>query len=152
MRRIKLFYAALTLLLAWTGLSAPVASAASPDPSVRSVVLQPWFTNETTRTLTLAGSHASPGCFDPPPPQRIPPGGRVTWFVNCGPQYIEGYVTYTVNGSGGQGYAYMPFHLPNPGADPFAGTRAGGLFTLDRRYEPISSSVHYTFRCLSPVC
>lgn len=24
----------------------------------------------------------------------------MTWFVNCGPQYIEGYVTYTVDGSG----------------------------------------------------
>ncbi|MGW3208679.1 hypothetical protein [Streptomyces sp. NPDC001135] len=116
------------------------------------MVLQPWFTNQTTRTLTLAGFKANPGCFQPNPPQQIPPGGHVTWLVNCGPQYIDGYVTYTVEGSGAQGYAYMPFHLPNPGGNPFGGTQAGGLFALDLRFVPVSSEVHYTFRCLSPVC
>jgi hypothetical protein len=148
-----MFGAALALLLAWAGLSAPAASAAAPAQPV-GFTFQAWFTNATTRTLTLAAFHLDLGCPNAAGlPQRIPPGARVTWAItSCDDIAVVGYATYTVDGSGGQGYAYLPWHIPSGGGDPLYGTQAGGLFALDRSFNELFVRADYTFRCLSPAC
>ncbi|MEV5241936.1 hypothetical protein AB0K89_22940 [Streptomyces cinnamoneus] len=77
----------------------------------------------------------------------------MTWvFVLCNQQATNGYVTYTINGTGGQGYAYMPFHVDGSPGDPLAGTRAGGLFRLDHSFNTLFAYGYYDLHCLSPVC
>ncbi|WP_157869183.1 hypothetical protein [Streptomyces atriruber] len=153
MRR-RLFGAVLALLLACGVLATPAASAVSPPAPRGGHTFQAFFNNHTNHSLTLKAAHLDKGCWNIRPPQKIPPGQQAaTWIlVSCADGATNGYVTYTIDGTGGQGYAYMPFFVPPPGGDPLGGTQAGGLFKLDRVYHPRGPDANYDLRCLSPAC
>jgi hypothetical protein len=109
--------------------------------------------NETTRTLTLKAKHLYQGCWQiEPTKSQIAPGSYATWAATgaCGGvgEVSEGYVTYTVAGTGGQGYAYMWWnHTPYGNS---SGGQAGGLFTVER--TRLGDEASYHVRCLSSAC
>ncbi|MFI7320163.1 hypothetical protein [Streptomyces venezuelae] len=153
MRR-QAFGAVLALLLMLGALATPAAAAATPPAPGDGHTIQALFNNHTTRSLTLKAAHLDKGCWNNKPPQKIPPGQQAaTWIiVSCNDHATNGYVTYTIDGTGGQGYAYMPFFVPPQGGDPLGGTRAGGPFKLDRSFNSRFGYAYYDLRCLSPVC
>ncbi|GAA4344155.1 hypothetical protein ACFQY7_20640 [Actinomadura luteofluorescens] len=74
----------------------------------------------------------------------------VTWISRPGVQGDNGgYVTYTVDGTGGQGYAYMSWYHPYGGSATHT-VRAGGLFTLQISHWFTEDTFY--FRCQIPTC
>lgn len=133
---------------AWAASQGPKAPAASRTAGA---LVQGWFHNETTYSLTLKAEHLDFGDFwNPRPPDHIPPRTMVTWISRPGPQGNNGgYVTYTVDRTGGQGYAYMSWFHPY-GGPASHDVRAGGLFTIELRHY-FSDDTFY-FRCQIPTC
>ncbi|MES9542297.1 hypothetical protein [Actinomadura sp. NPDC000600] len=147
-------------LLAMTALAlTAAASTASATPrgpaapaAVRTdgILVQGWFYNETTYSLTLKAEHLCCGVtWNPRPPDHIPPRTMVTWIARPGPGANSGYVTYTVDRTGGQGYAYMSW-THAVGGDFAHDVRAGGLFTID--YRHFYNDDTFYFRCQIPTC
>ncbi|MGI5330620.1 hypothetical protein [Actinomadura nitritigenes] len=109
-----------------------------------------WLHNDTSRSLTLKAAHLDTGCWlTYPTQQHVAPGERVTWTAtggNCGLD-TRGYVTYTVDGTGNQSYAYFQWHYPDPIELHW---QAGAFTTLDRLPDQ-GGQTHFSLRC-APRC
>ncbi|OLZ50081.1 hypothetical protein BS329_20895 [Amycolatopsis coloradensis] len=110
--------------------------------------------NQTNHVLTRKASHLDHGCWNTEPSSQIQPRTAVYWRSDsCGAfTGTEGWVTYTIEGSGGQGYAYAHWNLPYFGSNSFDGT-AGGLFTMTvQGNNERHAQVNYTLKCVIPGC
>ncbi|MCM2425180.1 hypothetical protein [Streptomyces sp. RKAG337] len=145
MRR-QLLGVAVATALAWVTLSAPAATATqSTDAEVHA-----FLYNKTRHSLTLKVEHNTRGCTYVHPTQQVPPGGYTAWLVEtCGDINIDGYVTYTIDNTGGQGYAYTHW-FATAGGQPSYDAQAGGQFTMGVTHP--GNEVDYTLNCLIPHC
>lgn len=110
--------------------------------------------NQTNRVLTLKASHLDHGCWNTEPSSRIQPHTAVYWRSDsCGAfTGTEGWVNYTIERTGGQGYAYAHWNLPYSGSNSFDGT-AGGLFTMTTQgNNERHAQVNYILKCVIPSC
>lgn len=133
-------------VLAWAG---PASAGVLPaKPQQPPLIMVGWIHNQTNRTLTLKAEHLDSGGWNKHPDPQVPPGGLGTWQTGGGNAGLTaGYVTYTINNTGGQGYAYMYWHIPHGPASFDA--KAGGPFTIAIQLD---DKVHYVLRCLNPRC
>jgi hypothetical protein len=130
----------------------PAGSSARAGTLADGGVVNARIHNETNRTLTLKAHHLDAGCWDLEPPQQIPPHVIGRWLsASCNDHVTTGYVTYTVDGTAGQGYAYMPWRYTAGSGENFFGGKAGGLYILDKD-DRSSPGVDWTLRCLIPTC
>lgn len=154
MKKMGLFLT-LAAALALTALTPAGASASIPRRGPNSD-FEAYVTlfNQTNRVLTLRASHLDHGCWNTQPPSQIRPHTAEYWRSDsCGVLTgTEGWVNYTIENSGGQGYAYAHWNLPYYGSNSFDGT-AGGLFTMTTQgNNERHAQVNYTLKCVVPRC
>ncbi|MEV6908177.1 hypothetical protein [Amycolatopsis sp. NPDC051071] len=110
--------------------------------------------NQTNHVLTFRASGLDHGCWNTYPPSQIQPHTAVYWQSDsCGVLTgTEGWVTYTIERSGGQGYAYAHWNVPFSGSNSFDGT-AGGLFKMTAQgNNERHAQVNYFLECVIPNC